>query len=103
LLSKIDLAITGVGNLVCEIGYLGIPMLFMTKEKNEKLRAKILIKRKIGKLLSVKKKKEMWLELNKIIYDSKYRSSQIKNNLLFFRKKGLNNVLKIITNKYEKI
>lgn len=103
LLTKIDIAITSTGNLACEIGYLGIPMLYMTKDKIEKTRAKILTKKNIGKMLSIRNKRNVISELNKLIFDYKYRNYQIKQNLLYFRNDGLKNVLKIINKKYEKI
>ena len=82
MLNKIDKAITSTGKLACEIGYLGIPMLYMTKDKIEKTRAKILTKKNIGKMLSIRNKRNVISELNKLIFDYKYRNYQIKQNLL---------------------
>ena len=96
VLKNIDLAITGCGNLSFELSFFGIPCVFVSSEKNEIKRGKLLQKKGLGKFYSPNKIKDISIELNKLANNYNYYQNLMKKKLKIFKKDGLKNIIQLI-------
>ena len=103
IFKNIDLAITGCGNFSLEISFFGIPSVYVSSEKTEIKRGKLLQKKNLGKFYGPNNFKSISNELNKLVNNNNYYKNIIKKKLKIFRKKGLSNILKLVDKQTDEI
>lgn len=92
---KIDLAITGAGNTSFELNFFGIKCIYITQEKREIKRAKLLDREKFGYFCNINDKKD-FLKKFTITLNNKKNSKKQES---FFKHNGIQNIINLI-NKY---
>ena len=104
LYNKINIAISSCGNFAYELSFFGIPAVYVSSEKKEIIRGKLLEKKKLGKFFYPNQTRLIANELNKIMASSNYYLRLSRKKIFFFRKNGLINIFNLIKNlkkKYE--
>ena len=93
---KIDMAITGVGNTCFELNFFNIKCIYVSSEKREIKRAKLLEKKNFGHFCNITKNKEFIKKFTMIFNKKKV----LKKQDSFFRHNGMQNIINLIK-KYE--
>lgn len=93
---KIDVAITGAGNTSFELNFFNIKCIYITSEKREIKRAKILESKKFGYFCNINNNKEF---LRKFVITLNAKKNSIKKKK-FFNHNGMLNIINLI-NKHE--
>ena len=93
---KIDVAITGAGNTCFELNFFNIKCIYITSEKREIKRAKILESKKFGYFCNINNNKEF---LRKFVITLNAKKNSIKKKK-FFNHNGMLNIINLI-NKHE--
>jgi spore coat polysaccharide biosynthesis predicted glycosyltransferase SpsG len=88
---KIDLAITACGNMAWELNFFNINCFYLTSEKREIKRAKILEQKKFGIYCNPSNKKKVISKLSQFFKDTKY-----KNRIKYFKHNGIKNIFNLI-------
>tara|TARA_B100000963_G_scaffold358210_1_gene382320 strand:- start:62728 stop:63615 length:888 start_codon:yes stop_codon:yes gene_type:complete len=96
IFKNIDLAITGCGNISYEVSFFGIPSVFVSSEREEIKRGKILQKNGHGKFFNPTNVEGIAKELNKLANNYNYYQKIKKKKIKVFKKNGLKNILKLI-------
>lgn len=96
ILKNTDLAITGCGNFSLETSFFGIPGVFVSSEKTEIKRGKILQKKGLGRFYNPNKLKHISIELNKLLNNHNYYKKIMQKKLKLFKKNGINNISKLV-------
>ena len=89
---NIDIAITGAGNTCFELNFFNIKCVYITGEKREIKRAKILENKKFGYFCNINKNKEF---LKKFIITLNNKKNSIKQKKFFFHN-GMLNIINLI-------
>jgi|TARA_B110000211_G_scaffold54345_1_gene60239 spore coat polysaccharide biosynthesis predicted glycosyltransferase SpsG len=103
IFKNIDLAITGCGNFALEISFFGIPSVYVSSEKTEIKRGKLLQKNNLGKFYTPNNFKNIANELNRLVNNNNYYNKIVQKKLKIFRKKGLSNILKLVDGQMNEI
>lgn len=105
VMNNMDLAISSGGIISCELAYLNIPTILITKEKKEIETMNYLEKSKGCKNLGFftkSKINKLNLVLQELIFEKNLRNNMKKNLKLFFEKDPLKKVYNLIFNELKK-